>query len=65
MSCQEIDRVGVAEIVESKKISQIEGSKQLNISSRQMRRLQQRSRKEVLRDIFIRSHGDRRVVFLK
>ncbi len=40
MSHQEIDRVGIVELVESKKLSQIEGSRQLNISSRQMRRLQ-------------------------
>ena len=46
MSFQEIDRVGVVELVESKKLSQLEASKQLNISSRQMRRLQQRYRKE-------------------
>ena len=42
MSHQEIDRVGIVESVESKKLSQIERAKQLNISSRQMRRLQKR-----------------------
>lgn len=46
MSHQEIDRVGIVKLIESKKLSQVEGSRQLNISSRQMRRLQERYRKE-------------------
>ena len=46
MSHQEIDRVGIVELVESKKLSQVEGSRRLNISSRQMRRLQKRYGRE-------------------
>jgi transposase len=46
MSHQEIDRVGIVELVESKKLSQVEGARQLNISSRQIRRLQKRYRQE-------------------
>ena len=57
MSYQEIDRVGVVELVESKKLSQIEGSKQLNISSRQMRRLQQRYRKEGVSGLLSKRRG--------
>jgi len=44
MSNEEIDRAGVIKQVESKKLSQIEGAKQLLISTRQMRRLQQNYR---------------------
>lgn len=44
MSNEEVDRVGVVKLVESKKLSQIEGAKQLSISTRQMRRLQQNYR---------------------
>ncbi|MCK5190900.1 MAG: helix-turn-helix domain containing protein, partial [Methylococcales bacterium] len=57
MSYQEIDRVGVVELVESKKLSQIEGSKQLNISSRQMRRLQQLYRKEGVSGLLSKRRG--------
>lgn len=57
MSYQEIDRVGVVELVESKKLSQLEGSKQLNISSRQMRRLQQRYRKEGVAGLILKHRG--------
>ncbi len=46
MSNKEIDRVGVVKLVESKKLSQIEGAKQLSISTRQMRRLQQNHRQD-------------------
>jgi len=42
MSHKEIDRVGVIKLVESKKLSQKVGAKQLFISARQMRRLQKR-----------------------
>ncbi len=58
MSYQEIDRVGVVELVESKKLSQIEGSKQLNISSRQMRRLQQRYRKAGVSGLISKRRGN-------
>ena len=44
MSNKEIDRVGVVKLVESKKLSQKAGAKQLSICSRQMRRLQKRYR---------------------
>jgi transposase len=57
MSYQEIDRVGVVELVESKRLSQLEGSKQLNISSRQMRRLQQRYRKEGVTGLISKRRG--------
>lgn len=57
MSYQEIDRVGVVELVELKKLSQLEGSKQLNISSRQMRRLQQRYRKEGVAGLISKHRG--------
>ena len=57
MSFQEIDRVGVVELVESKKLSQLEGSKQLNISSRQMRRLQQRYCKEGVAGLISKRRG--------
>lgn len=57
MSYQEIDRVGVVELVESKKLSQIEGSKQLGISPRQMRRLQQRYRKEGVSGLISKRRG--------
>jgi transposase len=57
ISYQEIDRVGVAELVESKKFSQHKGSKQLGISSRQMRRLQQRYRKEGISDLISKHRG--------
>ena len=43
MSHHEIDRVG---IIESKKLSQVEGFRRLNIGSRQMRRLQKRYREK-------------------
>ena len=57
MSHQEIDRVGIVELVESKKLSQVEGSKQLNISSRQMRRLQERYRKEGVAGLISKHRG--------
>ncbi len=57
MSHQEIDRVGIVELVESKKLSQVEGSRQLDISSRQMRRLQQRYRKEGVAGLISKHRG--------
>ncbi|MEE9336745.1 MAG: helix-turn-helix domain-containing protein [Methylococcaceae bacterium] len=57
MSHQEIDRVGIVELIASKKLSQIEGSKQLNISSRQMRRLQKRYRKEGVEGLLSKHRG--------
>ena len=57
MSHQEIDRVGIVELVESKKLSQVEGSRQLNISSRQMRRLQKRYRQEGVEDLISKHRG--------
>ena len=60
MSYQEIDRVGIVELVElveSKKLSQVEGSKQLNISSRQMRRLQKRYGKEGIEGLISKHRG--------
>ena len=57
MSYQEIDRVGVVELVESKKLSQLAGSKQLNISSRQMRRLQERYREEGVSGLLSKRRG--------
>ena len=57
MSHQEIDRVGIVESVESKKLSQVEGSRQLNISSRQMRRLQTRYRQEGVEGLISKHRG--------
>ena len=57
MSHQEIDRVGIVELVEAKKLSQVEGSKQLNISSRQMRRLQKRYRQESVEGLISKHRG--------
>ncbi len=57
MSHQEIDRVGIVELVTSKKLSQIEGAKQLNISPRQMRRLQKRYRKEGVEGLISKHRG--------
>jgi transposase len=57
MSHQEIDRVGIVELVESKKLSQVEGSKQLDISSRQMRRLQARYRQEGVEGLISKQRG--------
>ena len=57
MSHQEIDRVGIVELVTSKKLSQIEGAKQLNISPRQMRRLQRRYRKEGVEGLISKHRG--------
>lgn len=57
MSYQEIDRVGIVELVEAKKLSQIEGSKQLNISTRQMRRLQKRYREEGIEGLVSKHRG--------
>jgi transposase len=57
MSHQEIDRVGIVELVESKKLSQVEGSKQLSISSRQMRRLQARYRQEGIEGLISKQRG--------
>lgn len=57
MSHQEIDRVGIVESVESKKLSQIEGAKQLNISSRQMRRLQKRYRRDGVEGLISKQRG--------
>ncbi len=57
MSHQEIDRVGIVELVESKRLSQIAGSRQLNISSRQMRRLQKRYRQEGVEGLISKHRG--------
>ncbi len=57
MSHQEIDRVGIVELVESKKLSQVEGSRRLNISSRQMRRLQKRYGKEGVEGLISKHRG--------
>jgi len=57
MSYQEIDRVGVVKLVETKKLSQIAGSKRLNISSRQMRRLQHRYRQEGVSGLISKRRG--------
>ena len=57
MSHQEIDRVGVVELIESKKLSQVEGSRQLNISTRQMRRLQKRYCKEGVEGLISKHRG--------
>ncbi len=57
MSYQEIDRVGIVELVEAKKLSQIEGSKQLNISSRHMRRLQKRYLQEGIEGLMSKHRG--------
>jgi transposase len=57
MSYQEIDRVGIVELVETKRLSQIAGSRQLNISSRQMRRLQKRYRQEGVEGLISKHRG--------
>jgi transposase len=57
MSHQEIDRIGIVESIESKSLSQAEGAKQLNISSRQMRRLQTRYRQEGVEGLISKHRG--------
>jgi len=39
-SHQELDRLEVLKLIESKRINQIQGAKQLNLSTRQVRRVQ-------------------------
>jgi len=40
MSHQELDRLEVLKLIESKRINQIQGAKQLDLSTRQLRRIQ-------------------------
>ena len=57
MSNEEIDRVGVVKLVESKKLSQIKGAEQLSISTRQLRRLQQEYRKHGNKGLISKHRG--------
>ncbi len=57
MNHQEIDREVIVESVESKKLSQVEGARQLNISTRQMRRLQKRYRQEAPEGLLSKHKG--------
>jgi len=45
MSHQELDRLEVLKLIENKRINQIQGAKQLKLSTRQLRRIQVRFRK--------------------
>ena len=45
MSHQELDRLEVLKLIEDKRLNQILAAKQLNLSTRQLRRIQLRFRK--------------------
>jgi len=57
MSHQELDRLEVLKLIESKRINQIQGAKQLNLSTRQLRRVQIRFRKHGAKGLISKHRG--------
>lgn len=57
MSHQELDRLEVLKLIESKRINQIQGAKQLDLSTRQLRRIQSRYRKDGAKGIISKHRG--------
>jgi len=58
MSHQELDRLEVLKLIEDKRINQIQGAKQLDLSTRQLRRIQSSYRKDGAKGI-ISKHRDK------
>ncbi len=57
MSHQELDRLEVLKLIESKRINQIQGAKQLDLSTRQLRRIQLRYSKDGPKGIISKHRG--------
>jgi hypothetical protein len=57
MSHQELDRLEVLRLIESKRINQIQGAKQLDLSTRQLRRIQLNYRKDGAKGIISKHRG--------
>jgi len=57
MSHQELDRLEVLKLIESKRINQIQGAKQLDLSTRQLRRIQLSYRKDGAKGIISKHRG--------
>ncbi len=57
MSHQELDRLEVLKLVEEKRLNQIQGAKQLNLSTRQLRRIQLEYRKHGAKGILSKHRG--------
>ncbi|MBL4660412.1 MAG: helix-turn-helix domain-containing protein, partial [Alcanivoracaceae bacterium] len=57
MSHQELDRLEVLKLIASKRINQIQGAKQLDLSTRQLRRIQLNYRKDGAKGIISKNRG--------
>ena len=57
MSHQELDRLEVLKLIEDKRLNQIQGAKQLGLSTRQLRRIQLRYRKHGAKGIISKHRG--------
>lgn len=57
MSYKELDRLEVLKLIESKRITQIQGAKQLNLSSRQLRRIHVRYREHGAKGLISKHRG--------
>jgi len=57
MSHQELDRLEVLKLIEDKRINQIQGAKQLNLSPRQLRRIQSSYSKDGVKGIISKHRG--------
>ena len=57
MSHQELDRLDVLKLIKSKRINQIQGEKQLDFSTRQLRRIQLRYSKDGAKGIISKHRG--------
>jgi hypothetical protein len=57
MSHQELDRLEVIKLIESKCINQVQGAKQLKLSTRQLRRIQTRFRKHGANGVISKHRG--------